>query len=355
MHWFSIQVQPVGDFCNIACLYCPFGLVPNGGIMTDAVLEALVIKLLAHNEGHGVFCWHGGEPTLAGVGFFEKAIALQNRYALPGNAVNAIQTNAVQAQPDIATLFAEHNFSVGVSLDGPEFVHNTQRKNKASANTHALVLRGIDVYRRAGNTPSVICTVTKNSLPYASEIFHHLVEQGFTSLSFNAAFRSFPNTELAITNEEWYGFLRIIFREWFEMGNEDIEVREINEVVSWINDNAGSSCTTLGTCAHWLSMDHQGNLYPCQVLERNPPFGNILQVDFSNVHGCQTHQELVKIAAYRPVKCRQCQFLQLCNNGCVGMREDATGAQSRLGLYAYCEQRLALFREVQQIFSSHLE
>lgn len=179
--------------------------------MSKAVLENAIGKALLYNGGEGMFCWHGGEPTLAGADFFEAAVECQKKNAGSGILANQIQTNATAVTAELANFFHRERFGVGVSLDGPEHMHDRTRVGKKGGGTYTRVLKGVEILRTAGVDPSVICTVSRGSLPYPEEIFLHLVGLGFRKIHFSVVFDSKIDTSLKITNEEWYSFLRTVF------------------------------------------------------------------------------------------------------------------------------------------------
>ena len=353
--WISLQMRVVGDLCNFACSYCPYGLETTSKQMTDEVLQETTRKVLEHNMGSSVFCWHGGEPILAGIKFFEQAMGYQAKWGKANEIVNQIQTNGSLLTHEFACFFKENRFSVGISLDGPEFIHNAIRVNKGGLGTYKNVVQGFETLRNAGLEPSVIATVGQHSLAYPREILRHLaVDLGVKSIHFSVVFSAFPKQELAINNESWYAFLRDIFHEWYEIGDPDIEIRELTEVIAWLSGKANPCCTSLGTCPHWFVIDANGNIYPCEVLERKRHYGNILIHDFNDVLNTPQHRELIQIQSYKPKRCLDCEFLDVCNNGCTNMRI-ANGKVNPLGHYAYCEQRLALFKDIKATFESALE
>jgi uncharacterized protein len=317
--------------------------------MSDEVLRETTRKVLEHNSGGGVFCWHGGEPALAGLDFFERAVELQSQYGDPSEIVNEIQTNGSRVTPSLAKFFRDNRFSVGVSLDGPEFVHDAIRLKKNGGGTYKDVVRGIDVLRDAGVTPSVIATVGRNSLAYPKEILHHLVGLGFETIHFSVVFSSIPDQGLAITNDEWYGFLREVFHEWCAIGDPDIEIRELTEVIAWLSGSADPCCTSLGTCAHWFVIDYNGDILPCEMFGHEWCYGNILKDTFADVLQTPQHRQLIQFRSRKPEKCVECEFVNVCDNGCTKMRL-LDGVPNPLGIYAYCEQRLALFQEVKITF-----
>jgi uncharacterized protein len=347
--WASLQMRVMGDYCNIACDYCHYGKTTDVTRMSSEVLEAATTKAISHNNGAGVFCWHGGEPTLAGLDFFRQAVEIQDRVAT-SDVVNHIQTNGTMITPEFARFFNENRFGVGVSLDGPEWFHDQTRVDKGGRGTYKNVVRGINTLRQVGHTPSVIATVSKRSLPHAREIFHHLVRDlGFKTIHFSVVFDSKPDGSLAINNEQWYGFLRQIFREWCEYADPNVEIRELTEVIAWLKGSADPTCTSLGTCAHWFTVNHNGDIFPCEVVGKRVRYGNILQHDFDHVISTDCHRQFSQVVTFRPEKCMRCEFQSVCNNGCTEMRL-ADGERTPLGLYAYCQQRLELFQEVKAAF-----
>lgn len=347
-----LQVRVTGDLCNLACKYCEYGKATARTIMSDEVLRATVDKALRHNIDTATFCWHGGEPTLGGVDFFQRAVNYQQVYADQGaKSVNSIQTNATLITPEFARLFRDNDFRVGVSVDGPANIHDAMRVDKGGKGTHDKVVEGIRLLREYDVRTSVIATVSKTTLPFPREVFRHLVELGFQSISYSPVFDSPCGEHPSITQEEWYGYIREVFHEWCALDDPDIVVRELDEVIAWISGKAAPCCTSLGTCAHWFVVDHDGSIYPCEKLGRSTHYGNILINDFGDVVSGQLHREFVWIEEQKPEKCQNCEFLKICNNGCRQMRT-LDGSFNPLGLYAFCEQRLGLFREIKATFEA---
>ena len=134
---FSLLIKPASADCNLACAYCFYlpkaGLYPNSARhrMSENVLERIVSSYLSTAQSTYSFGWQGGEPTLMGVEFFRKVVELQSHYGNPGSVVaNGLQTNATMITEELAGLFSEYRFLLGVSLDGPEEFHDTYRRNR---------------------------------------------------------------------------------------------------------------------------------------------------------------------------------------------------------------------------------
>lgn len=137
----SVLVKPVSADCNLACRYCFYlpkaELYPDSPVhrMSPEVLEVLVaqqMRLAAQFPGaQASFCWQGGEPTLAGLDFYRRVVELQQTHGRPGQSVaNALQTNGLLIDDEWAAFLAEYNFLVGVSLDGPEAIHDHYRRSQ---------------------------------------------------------------------------------------------------------------------------------------------------------------------------------------------------------------------------------
>lgn len=202
---FSIQLKPIGSACNLSCEYCyvqPFRDKPFQ-VMSPAVMEKVAASCLASNP-EPTFSWHGGEPTLAGLDFFRHAVDVMQRHAAPGHRVrNILQTNATLVTPEFARFLQENEFGVSVSVDGTREVHGFHRCDCRGQNTYDQVMRGVQLIREAGVDPSVICTVTRQTMMYPRESFRALIKAGFTRLKFNPVYDA-GNEAFNISSEEWY-------------------------------------------------------------------------------------------------------------------------------------------------------
>ena len=98
---FQIMVKTIGAICNLDCHYCYYlekeSLYPKGTNfrLDDQTLERYIVQHIQATPKDIVsFSWHGGEPTLLGVEFFRKAVALQKKHLPEGKKIiNGIQTN----------------------------------------------------------------------------------------------------------------------------------------------------------------------------------------------------------------------------------------------------------------------
>ena len=164
---FHLLAKPTGAVCNLDCSYCFFlskeMLYPGSRFrMAEDMLEAYVRQLIeAHARVPEVtIAWQGGEPTMMGVEFFRRSVELANRYLKPGQrAAYTIQTNATLVDEEWAAFFKEHDFLVGVSIDGPRELHDAYRVNKGGRGSFDQVMRGLEHLRAAGVEWNALTTV----------------------------------------------------------------------------------------------------------------------------------------------------------------------------------------------------
>ncbi len=354
-YWFSIQLKPVGSACNMRCKYCyvrPWGY--KNSVMTNEILEEVVKKLLRQNYSNPTISWHGGEPTLAGYNFFQHAMELIEKYRQPGQKVrNLIQTNATLITSQLARLFRKYNFGVSVSLDGPEDIHGINRVFPNGENSFSRVMEGIKILWKNGIEPSVICTVSRETLPFPLETFNFLVSQGFKKIKYSPVFDS-TKDKFSITSDEWFEYLKTVFYRWFEIGDPTIRIRDLDEIIVWLVKKPLNLCTINRTCLHWVSVDPNGNLYPCEYLRKRYYYGNIKEIEqLSDIIHSAGYQEFERVYKKVPLKCQECKFFPMCGNGCPATREK-NGKMSLDGIYAFCEERKRLYLEIKKVFENTL-
>lgn len=354
-HWFSIQLKPVGSMCNLRCRYCyakPH--LASGGIMPDKILEEVIKKCLRQDYLYPTLSWHGGEPTLSGYDFFQLAMNLIKKFQQPKQKIrNLIQTNATEITPKLAELFKKYNFGVSVSLDGPEKVNGINRVMVNNKNSFNRVMRGIKILREHGIEPSVICTVSKETLPFAAETFQFLISQNFKRIKYSPVFDS-TKDEFSVASNEWFEYLKTVFYEWFKIGDPTIQVRDLDEVIVWMSEKSLSLCSSDRTCLHWVSINPKGEIYPCEYLRGGYYYGNITQMEISDVFYTSGYRRFKKVYESVPQRCQQCEFFKFCGNGCPVTRVKDRKI-SLNGIYAFCEERQKLFREIKKVFNATLK
>lgn len=217
MRPFSLLIKPASADCNLRCEYCFYldtSRLYSTSLrhrMSDEVLEQLVKSYMATIQPTYSFAWQGGEPTLMGLDFFRKVVALQKHYGSKGAIIsNSLQTNVTRIDEKLARHFARYCFLLGCSLDGPDGIHDRYRRTAGGNATHEMVMSGIDTLKRHGVEFNILALVSKANVEQASEIYQYLTGKGFFFQQYIPCVEFGEDGKLlpvAINGREWGEFL----------------------------------------------------------------------------------------------------------------------------------------------------
>jgi serine-type anaerobic sulfatase-maturating enzyme len=228
---FHVLLKPRGAICNLDCKYCFFlskeRLFPDSQFrMSDGLLENYTRQhIAAHDVQEVTFAWQGGEPTLMGLDFFRRAVAFQEKYRKPGTRiVNTIQTNATTLNDDWCRFFRDHNFLLGISLDGPRALHDTYRVDKGGSPTFDRVMAGVALVKKHQVEFNILTTVNAANAAHSLEVYRFLRDEVGTSFIQFIPIVERDNTTgyqegervtaRSITGRQYGEFLISIFNEW---------------------------------------------------------------------------------------------------------------------------------------------
>lgn len=348
----AVQLKPVGNNCNLNCAYCyvaPFR-TSIYKVMNYATLEAVIRNLCVHAK-NPLISWHGGEPTMAGISFFQEAQRLIDLYSKKDQLFrHVLQTNGTLITRDLAMFFRDHDYSVSISIDGDYSTHDLYRRDKSDHGSLDKILEGVNILRDYGINPSVMVTVTKASVQHPIKTFEFLLEQGFKRVKFSPVYDAAEDV-FSIDSELWYEYLHAILHKWLELGDITIQVRELDEILSWLNNKSINVCSSKSTCFNWISIDPDGEVYPCEYFRSEMSYGNIHNLTFDDILRHENKKRFQKDFLSAPVDCLNCSYWNVCGNGCPATRVKE-GVLDKQGTYVYCDQRKRLFREVEGILRS---
>lgn len=360
MRPFSLLVKPASADCNLRCDYCFYldraALYPGTAAhrMSDEVLRRVISSYLATEQPQYAFGWQGGEPALMGAAFFRRAAELQQRYGRPGAVVaNGLQTNATLLDDELCAVLAQYRFLAGVSLDGPQEIHDLHRKASGGQGSHAMVLRGMEVLRRHGVEFNVLTLVTAANEARAAEVYHYLRELGvfyhqyIPCVESDAAGAPAP---FSVSPQGWGGFLCGLFEAWYPRDVGRVSVRLFDAVVNRLAFGRYDLCHMGGDCRRYFVVEHNGDVYPCDFFVRPElRLGNIMERDWDFFLASPIHAAFSGVKTAWPADCQACEYLSLCSADCPKHRPagGSTALQpSRLcegwrAFYAHALPRLA--------------
>ncbi len=348
----TLQIKPVGNHCNLNCKYCyaaPFK-TEKFQIIDLTLIEKLIKEAFLITDKL-IVSWHGGEPMLAGLDFYQNYVGIVNKYKKANQTIcNMIQTNATLITDEFATFFKNNDFIVSVSLDGDEKSHNKNRIINSTIGSFEKVMNGINILRKHSINPPIISTVTQSTYIDGVRNFDFFVKNGFTEIKYSPVYDSVSDN-FSISDERWSQFLINILNRWLEIKNPNIKVREIDEILMWFAGTTISLCANRGMCAKWISIDEQGNVYPCEYLRSTNSYGNIQTTHLKDIFISPAYMDFVKKINYIPSRCQKCKLFNICHNGCPATRINEKKQLIYEGTYVYCKQRQELFDYIDKLLN----
>jgi len=372
---FHVMTKPIGPRCNIDCEYCyyldkeQFYPSEKKFRMSDQVLEQYVRDLIATAAHTGqpevAFAWQGGEPTLLGLDFFRRVVALQKRYCPTGLQIsNSIQTNGTLLDADWAAFLAHEGFLVGISIDGPRAVHDRYRVDRAGRPTFDATMRGLDLLRNQGVTYNILTTVHRANAGKGKQVYRFLRELGSTHLQFipiverraagSDSLTPAPQIDHDPSNAvtDWsvrpraYGkFLCDVFDLWYRQDLGRIFIQHFETQVGQWRGHPASLCVFAETCGNALALEHNGDLYACDhYVYPAYRLGNLMQTPLRDMAWSEAaasfgHAKRDQLTA----QCRDCSFRFACNGGCPKHRF-ATARDGEQGHNYFCPAYMMFFQ-----------
>lgn len=354
-----VMAKPMGAACNINCQYCFYLSKQNlleykkdrSPVMDDKTLEPYIRQYIeGQNTPEIIFSWQGGEPTLLGVQYFQKIVQLQKKYAPPGVVIhNDLQTNGVLLNDEWCSFLKSNNFLVGVSVDGPQQLHDAYRKNQAGRGTFSQVMKAIELLHKH-NIPFATLTCVNNlTSQYPTEVYRFLrdevrsVQLQFIPIVERKDFRTVGpamwdeqtllkqgdkrltpghgNAQVehwCVADLAWGNFLVGIFDEWVKQDIGKVIVPYFEASIEAWKGNHNPLCTLNDICGKGLAIEPNGDIFSCDHYVY-PEF------KLGNIH----HEKLEKLAfggtqksfGYAktqslPTQCIKCDYKFACFGEC---------------------------------------
>jgi uncharacterized protein len=356
---FHVMVKPTGAKCNLNCQYCFYlpkeDLYPDGSFrMSEEVLEEFTRQYFEANRGTRCveFAWQGGEPTLMGLDFFRKAVELQKKYAPSGVVVsNAFQTNGTLLDDEWCKFFHEQNFLVGISLDGPEELHNRYRVDKQGRPTFSRVMAGVELLRKHKVEFNILCLLNNFNADHPEKVYRFFAKEGFQFWQFipgvgRAGGRVTP---WSVKPRQYGRFLTAIFQRWIRKDVGRIFIQQFEVFLgAWLGQ-IPTLCSYAPSCGRALALEHNGDLYSCDHFVTEENFlGNILKQPLAELVRSPKQRAFGREKANLPAKCKKCEYLFACHGGCPKDRFLPT--EEGIDSYYLCRGLIKFFQETDPYF-----
>ena len=350
--YFHVLAKPSGAVCNLDCKYCFFlskqALYPDSDFrMADDLLELYIRQLLESQPTQVTIAWQGGEPTLMDLDFFRRSMELVEKYSKPGQRVeHTIQTNGTRLDDEWCAFFKQHNFLVGLSVDGPRELHDKYRVDKGGRGTFDQVMRGWSSLKKHGVECNILCTVHAGNVEHAVEVYRFfrddlgarfmqfipIVERGnadlipVANLGWGARgtdprplYLQSGNrvTDRSVEPKQLGRFLIDIFDEWVRRDVGRVYVQLFDTTLG-AHVGQYSLCVFSPTCGDAVALEHTGDLYSCDhFVEPDFKLGNIRETHMADLVASARQRKFgTDKQTALPKYCRDCDVLYACNGGC---------------------------------------
>lgn len=365
------MVKPVGSLCNLECSYCYY--LDKASLydhhqpkMSPGLLEEYIKQYLDANEVQEItFCWHGGEPLLAGIDYYRRAISIQNKYRSQKKIINTIQTNGILVNDEWCDFFLRNNFLVGVSLDGPEDIHDKFRRDKKGEPTFNRALKAVRLMAEKGVEYNILCTVNSMSEGRGAEVYlflrsvtrfiqflpvlEHVARKDDTG-KMHIVSPDAEGSEPAPWSVSAQGFGRFmidVFNQWVtnDVGRVFVQLFD-STLARWCGLDPGL-CSMNETCGEALVVEHNGDVYSCDhFVYPEYKLGNITTSTIRDIVNSPAQISFgINKRNSLPGQCLWCRYYFACTGECPKHRFNKT-ASGEKGLNALCEGYMAFFSHV---------
>jgi len=337
-----VMAKPAGASCNLRCRYCYYlekeKLYDDGRwhTMSDELLEKFVKEYIeAQTTPQVLFTWHGGEPLLRPLSFYEKALRLQRQYAHGRQIDNVIQTNGTLLTDEWCAFFRRHNFLVGVSIDGPRQLHDSHRTTADGQPSFDRVMAGIRLLNKHGVEWNAMAVVNRHNAEEPLAFYRFFKDIGCHYIQFSPIVeRSVSRrdglmlapgmqadgtlTDLSVSAEQWGKFLCTLFDEWVrhDVGEYFVQLFDAT-LANWVGEPPGV-CTLSPECGNVAVMEYNGDLFSCDhFVFPEYRLGNLHEKTITEMMYSAQQQQFASIKQQQlPRQCRECEFGFACNGEC---------------------------------------
>ena len=328
---FQVFAKPGGSLCNLDCHYCYYlekeHLYPNGESfrMDYTILEEYIIQQIAASSGSVInFSWHGGEPTLLGLEYFRKIVVLQRKYQPSHQRIaNGMQTNGTLLDEDWCRFLGTEAFAIGLSLDGPQEMHDRYRVTKGQNPTHKQAMRGYRLLRQYRIPCDLLCVVHAQNVQHPTQVYRFFKQIKAQYIEFLPLVEPQPEEEGAVSPrtvpaEAFGNFLCTIFDEWMRQDIGQVKVQIFEEAARTAFGQEHALCIFRKTCGDVPVIEHNGDFFSCDhFVNTEHRLGNIqktLLIDLleSPAQRAFGQAKLDTLPRY----CRECDVLEMCHGGC---------------------------------------
>lgn len=325
----NLLIKPASGLCNMECCYCFYKeelshshrIRPE--IMKEEVMELLIKRACEETERWLHVTFQGGEPTLAGLDFFQRFTELVSQQKKPTLQVSySLQTNGLLLDQNWAEFLYKNQFLVGLSYDGMPYIHDRNRVDHAGRGTAERVEEAWSLLQKNRVETNLLCVVTRQIAKKPGDVYRYMKKKGGRYLQFIPCIG--PDREgekppkWALTPEDYAYFLKALFDLWYQdwKNGSYVSIRQFDDYVNLLCGRHPSSCAAAGICGSHLVVENDGSLYPCDFfVDDNWCLGTVTERSLTEILTAGKAKQFVN-ERYLPESCKSCRYYGLCRGGC---------------------------------------
>lgn len=337
----------------MCCAYCFYSDIierrdiQSYGMMTLETLENVVREALDSAEGECTIAFQGGEPTLVGLDFYRSLITLQKKHNTKGLPIhNAIQTNGLVLDEEWAAFMTDHDFLVGLSVDGTNAVHDSLRHDRSGDGTYDRIRAAVTLMDKHHTQYNILTVVTSQVAYRARKIYQQYKKNGWRYMQFIPCLDPLEEARggnsYSLSPAQYADFLKTLFDLWYNdvSRGKFVSVRYFDNLVSMMRGYPPESCGMAGVCSLQYVVEADGGVYPCDFYVTDAYLiGNLNTDSFPEIDQNRKSIGFIEQSHASHEQCGSCQWYPLCRGGCRRDRETQQG----IGLNYYCNAYKAFF------------
>ena len=330
----SVMIKPASSLCNMRCKYCFYADIssireqPSYGVMTSETRKKVLSNIFSQlDSGDSItFAFQGGEPTMAGIGWFRQFIQEARQLAGDGIQISyAFQTNGLLLDDDWLNLFKEHHFLVGLSLDGPKDFHDRNRPDAHGNGTFAHLLDIKKKMDRLHVSYNILTVLTNAAARHPQKLWYFLNEQQIAWVQFVPCLAPLDGEQnvYALTPERFASFYTALFDLWYPTlaQGRPMSIKLFDDLLALLAFGQETACGITGHCHPQIVVEANGNVYPCDFYAVDEWLsGNLQEDNIRTLYNSSAHASFRSRPRTMPEQCGDCPYASICGGGCPRMR-----------------------------------
>lgn len=329
----SFLIKPASSSCNLKCKYCFYAdvsehrLIKSNGIMKEEVMQTLIKKafLAIEEDGEITFAFQGGEPSVAGLPYFQSFCAYVDQIKHPNQKVHyALQTNCYIIDDAWCAFFHEYDFLVGVSLDGYKENHDYFRLTTGNKATYTTIMKAIATLRKHEVQFNILTVLSKQLAKHPQKLYEFYQKEDFSYIQLIPCLAGLKEEQnpFALTPKLFASFYKQFYDLWLKEMEKGTyrSIGLFDNIIPMYADIPPQQCGLLGYCSVQFVVESDGSIYPCDfyVLDEYRG-GNILEMDVMEIAQSEPMQRFLKEKKKSSPSCIDCPFISICHGNCKRM------------------------------------